>query len=180
MSFRDRQTPRVHVLRRQVRDSLLAERARCFAEQPAQLRDGHRFGLMQLQILLDELGERGRATAARTDPIERLPECLLCFRAGREPTHLRPTRTSSFEPISVRPQRLAVRALRRQLEHLPLLDHLEPPRSTTGSRNQSAMTTSLKQRESDRAPRARWFESGYVHTRDLRGNVNHQSVRYES
>lgn len=49
-TLRDRQTPRVHVLRRQVRDSLLAERARCFAEQPAQLRDRHRFGLMQFQM----------------------------------------------------------------------------------------------------------------------------------
>jgi hypothetical protein len=38
--------------------SLLAERARCFAEQPAQLRDLHLFGLMQLQVFLDELGER--------------------------------------------------------------------------------------------------------------------------
>src|SRR5207253_10747286 len=84
-----------------------------------------------------------RATAARPEPIERPPECLLCFGAAREPTHLRPSRTSSFEPIPVRPQRLTVRALRRQLEYLTLLDHLEPPRSTTGSRNQTALTTSL-------------------------------------
>jgi hypothetical protein len=123
MSFRDRQTPRVHVLRRQVRDSLLAEHVRRFAEQPVQLRDRHRFGLMQPQILLDELGERGRSTAARTDPIERLPERLLRLRAAREPTHLRPSRASSFEPISVRSQRLAVCALRRQLEYLTLLNH---------------------------------------------------------
>jgi hypothetical protein len=41
-----------------------------------------------------------------------------------EPTHLRPSQASSFEPVPVRPQRLAVRALRSQLEHLPLLDHL--------------------------------------------------------
>jgi hypothetical protein len=79
---------------------------------------------VQLQVLLDKLGERGRATAARTDPIERLPESLLCFRASREPAHLRPTRTSSFEPIPVRPQRLPIRALRLELEHLTLLDHL--------------------------------------------------------
>jgi hypothetical protein len=73
---------------------------------------------MQLQVLLNELGERGRTATARADAIERRPECLLRLRAAREPTHLRPGRASSFEPISVRPQRLAVRALRRQLEYL--------------------------------------------------------------
>ena len=81
---------------------------------------------MQLQVLLDEFGERDRAAAAGTDPIERLPERLLRLRPAREPTHLRPRRTSSLEPISVRPQPLTVRALRRQLEHLPLLDQLKP------------------------------------------------------
>jgi hypothetical protein len=146
MPFRDRQSPCIHVLRRQVRDPFRAERVRCFAEQPAQLRDRHRFGLMQLQVLLDQLGERDRPSAAGADPIKGLPQRLLRFRPTREPTHLRPGRASSFESVPVRPQWLAVRALRRQLEHLPLLDHLEPPRSTTGSRNQTALTTSLVER----------------------------------
>jgi len=60
-------TPAARGRLNRVLDSLLAERVRRFAKQPTQLRDRHRFGLMQLQILLNELGERGRSTAARTD-----------------------------------------------------------------------------------------------------------------
>jgi hypothetical protein len=111
---------RVDVFRRERRQGHLTQGCGRLPEQPAQLRDRHRFGLAQLQVLLDEPGERGRATAARTDPIERLPERLpeplLCFRVSHEPAHLRPSRTSSFEPIPVGPQRLPSRALRLELE----------------------------------------------------------------
>lgn len=69
MSLWDRQAPRVDVLRRQVCDALLAERSRRFAEQPAQLRDRHRLSLMELQIILDEFGERDGTAAAGADPI---------------------------------------------------------------------------------------------------------------
>ena len=66
-----------------------------------------------------------------------------------ESAHLRPRRTSSFEPMSVCPQRLAFRSLRRQLEHLTLLNHRRNLLDrTTRSRNHSAMTTSLYKRGS--------------------------------
>ena len=78
---------------------------------------------MHLQVLLDELTQRHRPRSTRAEPIERSAERRLRLHATREATHLRPLRAAPFEPIAVRPQRLAIRPLRLQLEHLALLDH---------------------------------------------------------
>ena len=63
---------------------------------------------MELQILLDELGERYGAATAGTDPIERLLQRLLSLRPAREPAYLRTERRATFEAVTVRPQRLTV------------------------------------------------------------------------
>ena len=72
--FRDRQTPRVHVLRREIREPL-SPRACAVAlpEQPAQLRDRHRLRLMHLQVLLDQLAERHRRRRVRRARADRAP-----------------------------------------------------------------------------------------------------------
>src|SRR5881409_141369 len=91
---------------------------------------------MHLQVLVRELGERDRPpSTARAKPVEHLTQRFLGLCTCREPTHLWPFGAATFEPVPVRPQRLPVRALRLQLEHLPLLDHHKPPRSDNGSRN---------------------------------------------
>jgi hypothetical protein len=61
------------------------------------------------------------------------------------------------------PQRLPVRALRLQLEHLTLLDHLETSSIGNGSRNHTSaamMTTSLIERESLGLQRRRFQIAG--------------------
>jgi hypothetical protein len=83
---------------------------------------------MHLQVLVDELGERDRRSSpSRSEPVEHFAKRRLCFRTRREPADLRPLRVAAFEPVPVRPQGLTVQALRLQLEHLTVLDHLEPP-----------------------------------------------------
>ncbi|HEY3943715.1 MAG TPA: hypothetical protein VGL78_00685 [Solirubrobacteraceae bacterium] len=67
---------------------------------------------MQLQVLLDEFGERYCPAVAGTDPIERLPQRLLSLRATREPTDLRTQRGTTLEAMPVCPQRLPVDAFR--------------------------------------------------------------------
>ncbi len=87
---------------------------------------------MHLQVLVDQLARRHRrGTTARPESCEHLLKSLQRLSATREPAHLQPRRAASLQPVAVRPQRLPIRAPRLQLEHLPLLDHLEPPRSTT-------------------------------------------------
>jgi hypothetical protein len=80
-----------------------------------------------LVALYESARERGRQASGRTgDPstssasVSASPRLgptrssafrtAFCASAAREPTYLRPRRISSFEPISVRPQQLAVRA----------------------------------------------------------------------
>jgi hypothetical protein len=59
---------------------------------------------------------------------ERGRQDVVAIRVAK-PTNLRPLRAATLEPVPVRPQRLPVWSLRLQLEHLPLQDHHEPPRS---------------------------------------------------
>jgi hypothetical protein len=56
-------------------------------------------------------------------------------RTARESAYLRPRRSAPFESIPIRPQRLAIRRLRLQLEHLTLLDHLGTASTDIGPRN---------------------------------------------
>jgi len=100
----NRQPPRVHVLRRELRESLLAEHAGGLPEQPAQLRDRHRRGLVHFQVFVDELSQRDRRpTATRTEAIENLAKCFLRLRSTREAADLRPLRAAAFQPVPVRP-----------------------------------------------------------------------------
>src|SRR6266568_2444533 len=107
---------------------------------------------MRLQVLLDPLAERQRhRTAAGHQPGQLVLERPLRLSPAAEPAHLQPRRTATCDAIPVSPQRLPIRAPRLQLEHLTLLDHLAPPRSTTRSRNHTraaTMTTSLNERAS--------------------------------
>lgn len=125
MTLRDRQPLRIHVPRREIRKPLLPEHARRLAEQPAELRDRHRLCLMQLEILLDELGERDRGrTATGAEALQSLVKRQLRLSPCREPTDLWPRGAAALETKPIRPQRLAVRVSALQLEHLTLLDHL--------------------------------------------------------
>src|ERR1051326_6693771 len=91
---------------------------------------------MHLQVLVHELGQRDRrSSATRSEPIEHLPQRLLRLCRSREPADLQPLRAAALEPVAVCPQRLPVRTLRLQLEHLAVLDHLEPPRSNNRTEN---------------------------------------------
>jgi hypothetical protein len=124
MPFRNGQPPCVHVLGEELRQPNLAEHGRGFPKQPAQLRDRDRLSLVHLQVFLNEFAERHRrASPGGTQPLDNLLKRLLCLSATGKPTHLRPRRAATLQPISVRPKGLAVRALRLQLEHLTLLHH---------------------------------------------------------
>src|SRR5437763_110852 len=58
------------------------------------------------------------------EPGQLVLKCPLRLRPAAEPTHLQPRRTAACDAIPVGPQRLPIHALRLQLEHLTLLDHL--------------------------------------------------------
>jgi hypothetical protein len=62
------------------------------------------------------------------------------------PADLWPRRTAPLQPVAVRPQRLTIHSPRLQLEHLALLNHPEPPRSTTdrGISSSQAVTTPFR------------------------------------
>ena len=79
---------------------------------------------MHLEVLIDEFSERDRPRApARSEPLKHLLKRLQCLSSARESAYLRPGRSAPVESIPIRPQRLAIRRLRLQLEHLALLDH---------------------------------------------------------
>jgi hypothetical protein len=85
---------------------------------------------MHLQVLVHEVCERDRrSSTARPESVEHLAQGLLRLFSCREPAHLRTFRAAPLEPVAICPQRVTVRALRLQLEHLTVLDHHEPPRS---------------------------------------------------
>src|SRR6266508_2534026 len=109
-----------------------------------------RLRVMLGEVLIDEPGERKRGCGAvRTPqplkrPIERLPRVQLRLKAA--PLH--PPRAPPTRPIPEPPKRRPARPVRLHREDLTLLRHDEPPRSTTRSRNQTALelvTTPLSQ-----------------------------------
>src|SRR6266536_5725105 len=109
---------------------------------------------MHLEVLVHQFSERDcRRSPARAEALEHFLKRLQCVSTARETAHLRPRRSTPFKPIPVRPQRLAVRRLGLQLEHLTLLNH----RGTSSIDNRTeeshpnrALTTSLMQRGSAR------------------------------
>jgi hypothetical protein len=79
---------------------------------------------MHLQVLVDQFVERHRRRQAVRSESSELLERIQRVTASREPANLRPRRAASLQAIPVRPEGLPVNALRLQLEHLTLLDHL--------------------------------------------------------
>ena len=101
---------------------------------------------MLCQVLLDQVAERelrGPPVAA-VEPLEHKLQCLQRVALTREPAHLGPSRATTVDAIAVRPQRLAIRASRLQLDYLSVLrDHrlllsLDPQESRRVARNSSA------------------------------------------
>ena len=91
---------------------------------------------MHAQVLVDQIGERHRRRApARSESRERLPQCYLRFCAACEAANLRARRTAAVQPVAVGPERTAIRAAGRQLEHLTLLNHRDLLDRLIGSRN---------------------------------------------
>jgi hypothetical protein len=122
--FGNRESPRADLLRRELREAHLTERGGRLPEQPAELRDRDAFTLVPVQVLLDPLAEHQRVRAAAgQEPGKLVLKRPLRVSLGREPSHLSSLRAATCDPVPVRPQRLAVRALRLQLEHLALLNH---------------------------------------------------------
>jgi hypothetical protein len=80
---------------------------------------------MRLQVLLDPLAERQRhRTAAGQEPGQLVLKRPLRLSPAAEPAHLHSRRTAARNAIPEGPQRLPIRTLRLQLEHLTLLNHV--------------------------------------------------------
>ncbi len=125
MPFRNSKPPRTDLLRRELSKAYLTQLGGRLPEQPAELRDRDAFTLMRVQVLLNPLAERDRRrTAAGQEPGQLLLKRPLRLSLGAEPAHLQSRRAAACDAIPVSPQRLPIRALRLQLEHLTLLDHL--------------------------------------------------------
>jgi hypothetical protein len=118
-------------VRRQLVETPLAERDDRVCQQPAELLERHRRGIVLGEVLLDELGERehppGSLWAAMLleCPFERRP----CIPLTCEAATLDPPRGAPTGAIAVRPKRPAIAASRREFEDLTLLDHRRPPPS---------------------------------------------------
>jgi hypothetical protein len=113
------------LLRRELGTGHFTQRGGRLPEQPAELRDRDAFTLVPVQVLLDPLAQhQRRRTAAGHEPGQLVLKRPLRLSLGAEPARLSSRRTATGDPVPIRPQRLAVRALRLQLEHLTLLDHL--------------------------------------------------------
>jgi hypothetical protein len=125
MSLGQRGTPGADLIRPEVHNAALAERARRLRQQPAQLRDRPRCCLMLRQVLRDQLAQRDltKPPVATAKPLERDLHSLHCFALTRESADLWPCRATTVEAVAVRPPRLAIHAARLQLEHVSLLRH---------------------------------------------------------
>ena len=123
--LRNGEPPGGDLVRGELSETHLAQRGGRLPEQPAKLRDRDPFTLVRAQVLIDPLGERQRlGTATGQEPGQLVLKRSLRFSLGAEPAHLQSRRTAARDAIPVGPQRLPIRALRLQLEHLTLLDHL--------------------------------------------------------
>ena len=152
---RDRHPPGGDLDRAELVESVVAEDDDRACEQEAKLLERHRRGLVLGQVLVDELGEGERpreplrAPPFLERPLQRSPRVLLTSKA----TMLHPLPVSTTHAIAVGPQGRPFGARRRQPEHLTLLPHHKPPRSTIEPRNHTApranpRTTPLAQRSS--------------------------------
>jgi hypothetical protein len=124
MSLRNRQPPGTDLLGRQVEKTNGAEHRSRLPEQPTELADRHPLTSVLVEVLVDELAQgQRRSAAARTDPIKHFPESTLRLRFAGESADLPPCRAAPLQSVAIRPQRPAVRTSRFELEHLTLLHH---------------------------------------------------------
>src|SRR6266542_3669088 len=117
--------PRGNLIRAQLDDAAVAERADGLRKEPAQLGDRPWLRLVLREVLRDELAQRDlhEPPVATMQPLERGLQRLRRLALTRKPSQLRPCRATPVDPIAVRPRWLATRASRLQLEHLTLLRH---------------------------------------------------------
>ncbi len=117
--------PRGNLIRAQLDDAAVAERADGLRKEPAQLGDRPWLRLVLREVLRDELAQRDlrEPPVPATQPLELDLQRLQRLGLRRERAHLRPRRATTVDAIAVRPRRLAIRAARLQLEHLSLLRH---------------------------------------------------------
>jgi len=121
MPLRQCPSPGADLLRPKIQQPHLTEREGRLREQPAQFFDRRRRGLMHLEVLFDQLGERDHR--ARAKPLERTLKSPLRLDSRREPTHLRTLRAATIHAVAVCPHRLPVRPPRPQLQYLTVLCH---------------------------------------------------------
>lgn len=78
---------------------------------------------MLREVLPNQLAQRDLRdqSVVTVEPLERDLQRLQCLALTREPAHLWPCRAATVDAIAVRPERLAIRASRLQLDHLSLL-----------------------------------------------------------
>ena len=97
-------------MRTKLREAVAAEGTDRLGEQPAELVDRLRFGVVLGEVLLDELLQRQRAADAflSTEMFERPFECFRRVTLGGEASPLQPSRTRTVGPVPVRPHRSVV------------------------------------------------------------------------
>jgi hypothetical protein len=124
VSGRNRHSPSRDLLRAKLGQSTRAERLDCFREQPAQFPDRLRLAVVLRQVLVDQLGERQRGSAASraANSLERPLERFARVPLGHETTPLHTPRAATTDPIAIRPKRLLV-DITPELEDLTLLQH---------------------------------------------------------
>src|SRR5947207_15990198 len=114
--------PRGNLIRAQLDDAAVAERADGLRKEPAQLGDRPWLRLVLREVLRDELAQRDlrEPPVATIEPLERGLQRLRRLALTRNPPTCGRAERRPVDPIAVRPRWLATRASRLQLEHLTL------------------------------------------------------------
>ena len=105
MPGRDRHPPRRDLRRAQLAETALAKHPHRLRQQPTKLVDRLRLPAMLAEIDIDELRERRRLneTPFAAQPIQRPLKRLNRRLLSREPTTLNPPRTTTTNPVAIRP-----------------------------------------------------------------------------
>src|SRR5947209_17769425 len=123
MPSRNLHLPGLDLLRTELSQTLIAELAHRFRQEPAQLLDRLRLRVVLGEVLINQPGKRERAPGAIRPPhllqcpLERLPGVLL----RAEPAALYPSRAAPTGPIPVPPKRGPARSVRLHRKNLTLL-----------------------------------------------------------
>src|SRR4051812_38838451 len=129
MAGGDRHPPTRDLLRPQLGKAVAAKGTDCFGEQPRELVNRLRFGVVLGEVLLDELLQRQRAAdaALSAEMFERSLECFCRVTLRGEPPPLQTPRPRTAGPVAVRPDRAAVDGAPLEHEDLPPLHHRSLP-----------------------------------------------------